>query len=171
MCCKVPYIQEFDKPPGVWCAHADPGRGCTIYGDRPGSCRAFHCSWIQDPHLGPEWKPDRAKFVLHVQPNGINLQVAVDPKFPNAWLKPPYYDRLKDWARMNAERGAFMFVRIGARVIVLLPDRDEDLGAVGLTDEIALARRFSPSGYRYDVQVTRRPRATDPATMPEFASP
>jgi hypothetical protein len=125
-----------------------------------------------DANLGPEWKPDRAKFVLHVQPNGINLQVAVDPKFPNAWLKPPYYDRLKTWARANAERGAFLFARIGGRVIALLPDRDEDLGPVGLTDEIAVARRFAPAGYRYEIHVTRRPPATDPTATPtrEFAS-
>ena len=37
MCCKVPYIKEFEKPAGVWCRHAVPGKGCGIYESRPGS--------------------------------------------------------------------------------------------------------------------------------------
>src|ERR1700719_447449 len=37
MCCKVPAIEEFAKPPGVWCKHAVSGRGCGIYAERPGS--------------------------------------------------------------------------------------------------------------------------------------
>ena len=91
MCCKVPYIGEFHKPPGVWCRHAAPGKGCTIYGSHPASCQAFHCLWLLSPDFGPEWKPDRAKFVVYVQRNGENLQVAVDPGFPQAWQRPPYY--------------------------------------------------------------------------------
>ena len=89
MCCKVPAIEEFAKPPGVWCRHAVSGKGCNIYADRPGSCRAFYCLWMQDASFGPEWKPEKAKFVVYVQRNGVNLQVAVDPSFPNAWTRPP----------------------------------------------------------------------------------
>src|SRR4051794_3985517 len=37
MCCKVPYIKEFEKPAGVWCKHAVAGKGCGIYESRPGS--------------------------------------------------------------------------------------------------------------------------------------
>ena len=111
MCCKVPHIEEFNKPAGVWCEHAVRGKGCGIYADRPGACRAFYCSWMQDASLGPEWKPDRAKFVVYVQRNGINLQVAVDPGLPNSWMKAPYYAQIKKWARDAAEHGGFVFVR------------------------------------------------------------
>jgi len=156
LCCKVPYIKEFDKPPGVWCRHAMTGRGCAVYGSRPATCRTFYCLWMQDARLGPEWKPDRAKFVLYLQPNGVNLQVGVDPGFPNAWTRPPYYDQLKRWAREGAERGAFVFVRIGQRMIAVLPDRDRDIGTVDLDDEVMVSRRFTPSGYAYDVAVRRR---------------
>jgi hypothetical protein len=156
MCCKVPYIAEFDKAPGVWCRHAVAGRGCAIYAARPGSCRAFHCLWMMDARLGPEWKPDRAKFVSYPQPNGVNLQIAVDPGFPNAWMRTPYYEQIKRWAREGAERGAFVFVRIGKRMIAVLPDRDQDIGLVGLQDEVVVSRKFTGSGYAYEVAVVQR---------------
>ena len=104
MCCKVPAIEEFAKPPGVWCKHAVSGKGCGIYAERPGSCRAFYCLWMQDASFGPEWKPEKAKFVVYVQRNGVNLQVAVDPSFPNAWTKPPYQARIRQWVADGAER-------------------------------------------------------------------
>ena len=63
MCCKVPYIKEFEKPAGVWCKHAVAGKGCGIYESRPGSCQAFYCLWMQDASFGPEWKPEKSKFV------------------------------------------------------------------------------------------------------------
>jgi hypothetical protein len=155
MCCKVPYLQEFEKLPGVWCRYAAPGKGCTIYENRPASCQAFYCQWMLDASLGPEWKPDRARFVVYLQRNGVNLQVAVDPGFPQAWTRPPYYRQLKQWAQEGAERGAFVFVRIGERMIAMLPDRDEDIGAVGVDDELVVARRATPAGPAYDVEVRR----------------
>jgi hypothetical protein len=171
MCCKVPYIQEFEKPPGVWCSHATAGKGCMIYASRPASCQAFYCQWMVDASLGPEWKPDRAKFVLYLQRNGVNLQVSVDPGFPQAWTRPPYYGRLKQWALEGAERGAFVFVRIGARMIALLPDRDEDIGEVGLDDEVMVARRRAPTGFTYEVEVIRcLPSAPSPHPLRPAAS-
>lgn len=155
MCCKVPQIEELNKPPGVWCQHAVPGKGCGIYAERPGSCRAFYCSWMQDAALGPEWKPDRARFVVYLQRNGVNLQVAVDPAFPNAWTKQPYYDRLKLWARQNADQGRFVFVRIGQRMIVALPDSDRDIGRVDAEDQIVVSRKPGASGFVYDIDVKR----------------
>jgi hypothetical protein len=115
---------------------------------------------MQDARLGPEWKPERAKFVLYLQANGANLQVAVDPGFPNAWTRAPYYDHLKHHAREGAERGSFVFVRIGQRMIAVLPDRDQDIGTVALDDEVVVSRRFGGSGYVYDVAV-RRPASPE----------
>jgi hypothetical protein len=156
MCCKVPHIAEFDKPAGVWCRHAAPGKGCTIYAERPGSCRAFFCLWMQDATFGPEWKPDRAKFVTYLQGNGINLQVAVDPAFPNAWRREPYFSRIAQWARAGAPEGRFVYVRIGARLIALLPDGERDLGEVDPQDDIFIARRRDGPGFRYEIEVRRK---------------
>jgi hypothetical protein len=153
MCCKVPSIEEFNKPPGVWCRHAVSGKGCAIYADRPRSCRNFYCLWMQDDSFGPEWKPEKAKFVVYLQRNGANLQVAVDPSFPNAWTRSPYQERIRVWVAEGAERGRFVFVRIGMRMIALLPGRDVDLGRVEPEDEIVVSG--GPGGIAYDVRVKR----------------
>jgi hypothetical protein len=153
MCCKVPAIEEFAKPPGVWCRHAMSGKGCAIYADRPGSCRKFYCLWMQDDSFGPEWKPEKAKFVVYLQRNGANLQVAVDPNFPNAWTRSPYQERIRAWVAEGAEHGRFVFVRIGMRMIALLPDRDVDLGRVEAVDEIMVS--CLSGGLTYDVRVKR----------------
>jgi hypothetical protein len=68
---------------------------CTVYAERPNSCRTFYCLWKQAESLGPEWKPDKAKFFVHLQENTLNLLVRVDPSFPNAWMRNPYYGRIK----------------------------------------------------------------------------
>jgi hypothetical protein len=163
MCCKVPAIEEFAKPPGVWCKHAVSGKGCGIYQQRPGSCRAFYCSWMQDASFGPEWKPEKAKFVVYVQRNGVNVQVAVDPSFPNAWTKSPYQARIRKWVAEGAESGRFVFVRIGTRMIALLPDRDVDLGRVDSDDEIMVSRKPGPAGGAYEVEVKRAGAPAAPA--------
>jgi hypothetical protein len=150
MCCKVPAIAEFAKPPGVWCKHAVSGKGCGIYPDRPASCRAFYCSWMQDESFGPDWKPEKSKFVVYMQANAPNLQIAVDPSFPNAWTRPPYHARIRKWVAEGAEHGRFVFVRIGMRMIALLPDRVEP------TDDIVVSRQPGPAGYVYAVDVRRR---------------
>ena len=155
MCCKVPQIDELNKPAGVWCQHATSGKGCNIYADRPSPCRAFYCSWMQDSGLGDEWKPDRSKFVVYVQRNGVNLQIAVDPKFPNAWTKEPYYAQIKKWARDGAPGGQFVFVRVGPRMLVALPDRDEDMGRVDAEDQVVISRKPGPAGFTYDVSIMR----------------
>ena len=164
MCCKVPAIEEFAKPPGVWCRHAVSGKGCNIYPERPASCRAFYCLWMQDARFGPEWKPEKSKFVVYVQRNGVNLQIAVDPNFPNAWARPPYEAQIRQWVAEGAEHGRFVFVRIGHRMIALLPGRDVDLGRVDSDDEIVVSRRPEAASLVYDVEVKRRATAP-PASL------
>jgi hypothetical protein len=169
MCCKVPAIEEFAKPPGVWCRHAVSGKGCNIYADRPRSCREFYCLWMQDESFGADWKPEKAKFVVYVQENGVNLQVAVDPSFPNAWTRPPYYAQIKRWAAEGAADGKFVFVRIGARMIALLPDREVDLGRVDAADDIVVSRQPGPAGFVYAVEVKRRGPAQPQASRASTA--
>ena len=119
---------------------------------------------MQDASFGPEWKPEKAKFVVYVQRNGANLQVAVDPSFPNAWTRPPYEARIRQWVADGAERGRFVFVRIGPRMIALLPGQDVDLGRVSADDEIVVSRRPGAAGLVYEVEVKRR-TAERPASL------
>ena len=54
-------------------------------------------------------------------PNENQLLVLVDPDFPNAWRREPYYSKLLKFARL----GNFVGMRIGLRCIVLRPDGSE----------------------------------------------
>ncbi len=129
LCCKLPAIASLDKPMGKWCLHAAPGAGCASYEKRPGECREFLCDWLLDPGLGPDWKPDRAKFYVHSAQNG-GLNIMVDPGSPAAWRDAHYYPAIKTAAARLLVDGRNVFVLIGRRVVVVFPDRDVDMGAV-----------------------------------------
>ncbi len=154
LCCKVIAVVDFDKLPGVWCKHCQQNRGCGIYETRPTDCRTFYCHWMVEKGLGPEWKPERAKFALVTTTGGITA--FVDPGFPGAWRASPYYETLKRWAAEGArstEGLRIVAVRIGTRAIVVLPDREVDLGAVGPDETIRLVS--TPAG-KIDFQKIRR---------------
>lgn len=163
MCCKAPHIKEkeLEKPPGVWCRHAVAGKGCGIYEDRPPVCRRFYCQWMLDSRMGPEWKPDKARFVIFSIPEKKVLNVVVDPDFPNAWTKPPFFAAIKGWAQDGAELGRLVLVRIGARLVVVLPGRIVDLGKVDPSAQLVLTRERGPTGFHYDVDVRSEDSARD----------
>lgn len=155
MCCKVLQILDLDKAAGQWCKHAKPGRGCGIYETRPGTCREFFCEWMIDGRYGPEWKPDTAKFVVSPLLSDSNLLIAVDPNFPNAWRREPYISNIRQWVKTCEAMGRFVLIRIGGRCLALLPDKEVDLGAVGVDDEVMVSREPGPAGYIYSAQVRR----------------
>lgn len=145
MCCKLPRIEELQKPTGQWCRHAVTGKGCGIYETRPSACRSFFCHWIIDPSLGPEWKPEKAKFILYRDRDKEELfNVAVDPAFPDAWTKAPFLAAIKKWISEGAEQGRFVMVRVGRRWTAVLPDRILELGQV--EEDIVLMRERGPTG-------------------------
>jgi hypothetical protein len=96
LCCFVLDVPEAGKPDGDnWCPHARPGRGCSIHADRPHVCRAFACEWLRDPQLGPEWKPNVAKFVLSWDAtDGLVLLVQRHPRY-DRWREEPYISTLR----------------------------------------------------------------------------
>jgi hypothetical protein len=152
LCCKTLAVAELAKPPGAWCPHCLRSGGCAIYESRPAGCRDFHCEWLLSEKLGPEWKPDRARFALMVTATG-HLAACVDPGFPSAWRRPPYYPVLWRWARERAASPASLWpgvdVWIGRRCILLLPDGEADLGIVAADEEVRIERRMTPSGPAY----------------------
>jgi hypothetical protein len=164
MCCKLPLIQELDKPTDRWCRHAVIGKGCGIYTDRPPVCRSFHCQWIRDAQLGPEWKPEKAKFILYPdQEKKEVFNVAVDPAYPDAWTKPPFFAAIKNWVQEGAELGRYVMVRIGSRWTAVLPDRILELGHV--EGAFALERGRGPTGRTIELRV-KPPSPQAPAAAP-----
>jgi hypothetical protein len=164
LCCKVAAVEEVDKPNGVWCAHCVPGKRCTVYDRRPPSCRSFYCQWMLEKGLGPEWKPERGKFALVRTEGGRRLTALVDPGFPSAWRRAPYYENLKQWAVEAARRAPEVYlvdVLNGRRSTVILPDRDVEVGIVAHDEVLQLAYRTTAMGQLIDVSRIKRVTAAD----------
>ena len=162
LCCKVMGIVELDKPRSRWCDHAMPGRGCAIYDQRPHSCRVFSCLWLLDEGLGEEWKPEKSKLVIVPDNDGRATRVYVDASSPDAWKREPYYHSLLDFMQTGLMEGRLLFINVGNKNGLLLPDgkdgwRLEDLGKIQAGDEIRLKRIGYPFTTRYEVEIARRP--------------
>jgi hypothetical protein len=163
LCCKVVSIPLFGKAAGQWCSHAKPGKGCGIHATRPFVCRGFYCHWMLTPGLGPEWKPDVAKFLISTRNNGARITAHVDKGAPHAWRREPYYSTFKKWATKAVAQRPHMHlidVMIGDRLIVILPDRDVELGTIGEDETVEVVAR---SDGRLDAHVIKRALEEAPA--------
>ena len=82
LCCTLLAVNELTKPAGVACQHSDGG--CSIYPDRPTTCRQFKCLWLdREDALGEHWKPAHSHIVAFAD-RGL-LSFVVDPAYPDAW--------------------------------------------------------------------------------------
>jgi hypothetical protein len=163
LCCKVLRIAEFAKPAGQWCTHCRPGKGCGIHATRPFVCRGFYCEWMISKGLGPEWRPEQAKFALFKTSGGRRLTAHVDPGFPSAWRRSPYYENFKAWAVQAVQKTPEMDlvdVMIGEHVIVILPDREVDLGIVAADELVTLSKKLTAAGELIEVSITKRTATT-----------
>jgi Fe-S-cluster containining protein len=159
LCCKVFEVPVIAKPMGKWCQHCTPGKGCGIHETRPEHCRAFNCAWMTETWLGPEWKPERSKFVLTIDPVTKFLLAQLDPGAPNAWKVEPYYSQFKRWAEASVEHGRHVIVFLNKSATVILPYEDVALGALAADEQILIRRRNTPYGLRFDVMKGKLPQA------------
>jgi len=155
LCCKLPPIEHFAKPAGQWCKHCAPGNGgCTIYSQRPLTCQRFMCLWLTHRDLDDRWKPTTAKLLLYTELDGHRIVVHVDPGSPNRWRQEPYYSSIKRMSAFGIDQGAQVVVYIKDRAIVVLPNRDVDLGIVRLEDHIITKELKLPLGLPRDWEVS-----------------
>jgi hypothetical protein len=154
LCCKVVAVQELNKPAGQWCSHFSRGHRCTIYDDRPLSCRAFGCHWLLDETMGNEWYPHRCKMV--VQAMKMALVVHVDPGTHQPWRKEPYLSKLVSIAEQLVEQGRMVIVLEHGHSILVLPDRIIDLGILDSEDQIGLRQVHTASGLQWAASMVKR---------------
>jgi hypothetical protein len=155
LCCKVLGIGELEKPAGTWCSHCRPGKaGCSIYEKRPGECINFNCLWLTSAELDAAWYPLTSKIVVNLENEGNRVAVRVDPAFPTRWRDEPYYSRLKHWARYGVDHRAQVVVYNGTRAIVILPNKDVDLGPLAEGDFIMIQEFRGPTGRDWKAFVT-----------------
>jgi hypothetical protein len=152
LCCKVFDVPSLNKVAGQWCRHCLPGRGCGIHATRPDHCRAFHCLWMTEGWIGPEWKPERSKMVLTIDQGTHFLLVQVDPGQANAWKRQPYYGQLKAWAEAALRQRHHVVVFVNRNATVVLPDRDVPLGPIGPQDRIVARERMTPQGPTFEIE-------------------
>lgn len=150
LCCKLFDVAPLAKPHGEYCRHCVLGRGCGIYETRPQICGEFYCAYQTWRGMGAHWYPIHSKMVVRIELNGAMVAVHVDPDHPDAWLQQPYHSDLKKWAAAGARTGCRILVHIGRRTIVVLPDRDIDVGLVADDEQILVLPRSGPQGVRLD---------------------
>jgi hypothetical protein len=153
LCCKVMEVGEIAKPQGAWCAHCTPGKGCAIYDARPGECHTFQCEWLLNDAMGPEWKPEKSKFVL-VRRRG-RIVAHLDPATPSAWRKSPYREGFAHLVQQVLSGNELVYVAVNRHYTLLLPDREVDLGELSNQDEVALKMVQTPRGMEYQVEIHR----------------
>jgi hypothetical protein len=151
LCCKLLRIPELDKPKDEWCPNFAHRIGCRIYADRPPSCRDFRCRWLVDLTMGPEWKPSVCKMVLDAKPR--LLVVHADPAVTKPWRAEPYSSVLKRLAAQGLTQGTLVMVMERRRSIVILPDREVDLGIINPDARIALERVTTAGGLQWQPRV------------------
>ncbi len=135
LCCKLPIVPETESPAGEWCRHCQVGKGCRIYAARPERCRAFHCGWLVWSAVPEHWFPAKARIIVSSEP--ARLVFDVDPAAPTRWREQPWHGEIKALAVMAFAEQRQVLVRIGRKVIAMLPDRDCELGVVA-DDEIVI---------------------------------
>ena len=94
--------------------------------------------------MGPEWKPSVCKMVIDSRPS---LFVAhVDPAVSRPWCAEPYISALKRLSAQGLTKGVIVMVIERRRTIVILPDREVDLGVIGPDAWIAMERVMTSNG-------------------------
>lgn len=155
LCCKILGIAALDKPGGKWCSHCRPGRGCTIYEERPEECHTFRCLWLDDFRLGEEWKPTHCKFVIAADVQNSKIDIHADAGSPGAWRREPYISTLRQMAAVVLPRGGMVLAIDGGRSTLILPDRGIDLGVLRQDDQVLVQEVQSANSRRYEASVVK----------------
>src|SRR5581483_622768 len=92
----------------------------------------------------------RCKFVIVAELEGTRIALHMDPGYPQAWRKEPFYTQVKDWAAVAAEQMHQVVVSIGKRAIVVFPDREVDLGLIDDDERIITWDTKTATGRRLD---------------------
>jgi hypothetical protein len=118
-CCRIVAVPELYKNAGTPCPQCNVGSGCTIYAERPQSCRDFDCGWLSADYMGPELRPDRCHVVL-LLPDRDTILACCDAEVPEAWRAPAVIGMLHLLARNFADR--IVLVKVANRMWRVLED-------------------------------------------------
>ena len=77
LCCTLCVVVELDKPAGSACEHCK--NNCTIYENRPQSCRELSCAYHQMSQVSVKLRPDNCGVVFEKLDNDLMFGT-VNPK-------------------------------------------------------------------------------------------
>src|SRR5581483_1170710 len=137
-CCRAMAVVELSKPVDQWCEFTRAHKGCSIYDERPPSCRDFQCYWLatqsnDDPkvRMPLEFRPDKSRcMITDHYPDKVVCKV--DPREPLAFRKQPMWTFLYSRA-LTAQ----VYVIAGTRVFQIFPPH---MGVVGGFEELPRER-------------------------------
>jgi hypothetical protein len=98
------------------------------------------------PNLDERWRPNRCKIVLRVESDGRLIAAHVDPNDPGAWRREPYFQMLKQFSIEGVDINQRVVVYIKNRVIVVLPNKEVDVGTMRPGDHLVVRDISGPSG-------------------------
>jgi hypothetical protein len=98
------------------------------------------------PSLDEHWRPNRCKIVLRVESDGRLIAAHVDPSDPGAWRREPYFQTLKQFSIKGADVDQRVVIYIKNRVIVVLPNKEVDLGIMHPGDHLVVREILGPNG-------------------------
>lgn len=96
LCCTVTMVPELKKPVNTLCDKCD--NGCTIYDERPDSCKKFKCQWLRGD-LNFDMRPDKIHTVIEKLPGVPVVLALVEPGFE--YLMPKLKSQLAIYTRWN----------------------------------------------------------------------
>ena len=106
LCCRLLPVEEIRKPAGDRCPKQRHHIGCTIYAQRPSSCRLWNCRWLLNDDTADIGRPDHCHYVIDVMPDVVGVQGKMTPCVV-VWVDPAYPDSHRDPAlRRYIERRA-----------------------------------------------------------------
>jgi len=160
LCCKLLDIHELEKPAGVWCQHARPGKGCAIHGHHPGVCQAFRCWWLDEPQAADNWKPEKCGFLIREAEKHLMI-IDVEASRADSWKREPYYGQIKRWSKSAQTGEGLVTVRCNGRVTVVFPEADLDIGAAPTTEDALTVGYVLHNGQRRPVARVARADGTE----------
>lgn len=106
------------------------GSGCSIYEQRPTSCRTFHCWWLSqpkmvDPAQDLKDRPDKIGVVIDRQDTAFGPALTVFPITPNSFDRDETRAYIDELAKSHV-----VIVRTEPRVVLGPPEKKAKLARI-----------------------------------------
>jgi hypothetical protein len=125
---------------------------------------------MSDGTMPPEWRPDRARFVLSLFPATGFVYGQVDPGSPGAWRRAPYYDALRSMAKRLQDQRRLLVMFLGDEATLVTPGEPLPLGKMTAEDDFRIERVDGPNGPTWRATKVPKSAAASDGTLSVRAS-